>query len=273
MLGTRHLRRRGSKPNRELPGANTFSPTRRRRGTSASRRRCRVVVGKLTKSTARVNAREHEKPRLGASAIYPELSRSQGMAEARRDDDLHQRIIEQLPHLRAFAVLLSHDRSFADDLVQEAVMRALAHADQFQPGTNFKAWITTILRNSYFNVVRQRSRVAPMTAVAPEMEPTTSGGQEEQLDLRDFERAFKFLPQAQREALMLVGAGGFSYEAAAEVAGCAVGTMKSRVARGRTQLTRILDGEGDGDDDLPGAVIAGTDRRHDHWMSSAEHRN
>ncbi len=189
-------------------------------------------------------------------------------------DDLHRSVIEQLPHLRAFAVLLTHDRSLADDLVQEAAVRALAHADQFQPGTNFKAWITTILRNSYFNVVRQRSRVAPMTAVAPETEPTTSGGQEEQLDLRDFERAFKYLPQAQREALMLVGAGGFSYEAAAEVAGCAVGTMKSRVARGRTQLTRILDGDVDGDhDEWPGAVIAGNNRRDDHWMSSAASRN
>ena len=133
--------------------------------------------------------------------------------------DLHQSIIEQLPHLRAFAVLLTHDRSFADDLVQEAVVRALAHADQFEPGTNFKAWITTILRNSYFNVVRRRSRVAPMSAVAPEDEPTTSGGQEEHLDLRDFERAFKCLPSAQREALLLVGASGFSYEAAAEVVG------------------------------------------------------
>ena len=157
--------------------------------------------------------------------------------------DMHQNIIEQLPHLRAFAVLLTHDRSFADDLVQEAVVRALAHADQFEPGTNFKAWITTILRNSYFNVVRRRGRVAPMSAVAPEDEPTTSGGQEEHLDLRDFERAFKCLPSAQREALLLVGASGFSYEAAAEVAGCAVGTMKSRVARGRTQLERILEGE------------------------------
>lgn len=157
--------------------------------------------------------------------------------------ELHQSIIEQLPHLRAFAVLLTHDRSFADDLVQEAVVRALAHADQFEPGTNFKAWITTILRNSYFNVVRRRSRVAPMSAVAPEDEPTTSGGQEEHLDLRDFERAFKCLPSAQREALLLVGASGFSYEAAAEVAGCAVGTMKSRVARGRTQLERILEGD------------------------------
>ena len=163
-------------------------------------------------------------------------------------DDLHRSIIEQLPHLRAFAVLLSHDRSLADDLVQEAAVRAIAHADQFQPGTNFKAWITTILRNSYFNVVRQRSRVAPMSALGPDNEPTISGGQEEQLDLRDFERAFGCLPHAQREALLLVGASGFSYEAAAEVAGCAVGTMKSRVARGRTQLTRILDGTAEGED-------------------------
>src|SRR5437763_16217434 len=172
--------------------------------------------------------------------------RQRPWSDAMRDEqrnDLHQSIIDQLPHLRAFAVLLTHDRSFADDLVQEAVVRALAHADQFEPGTNFKAWITTILRNSYFNVVRRRSRVAPMTAVAPEDEPTTSGGQEEHPDLKDFERAFKCLPSAQREALLLVGASGFSYEAAAEVAGCAVGTMKSRVARGRTHLEHILDGD------------------------------
>jgi RNA polymerase sigma-70 factor (ECF subfamily) len=187
-------------------------------------------------------------------------------------EDLHRSVIEQLPHLRAFAVLLTHDRSLADDLVQEAAVRALAHADQFQPGTNFKAWITTILRNSYFNVVRQRSRVAPMTAIAPDAEPTTSGGQEEQLDLRDFERAFRHLPQAQREALMLVGASGFSYEAAAEVAGCAVGTMKSRVARGRNQLTRILDGDVDDHDDLPGAMIA-DGRRNGDWMASTARRN
>jgi RNA polymerase sigma-70 factor (ECF subfamily) len=165
-----------------------------------------------------------------------------------KQDDLHQRVIEQLPHLRAFAVLLSHDRSLADDLVQEAVVRALAHADQFQPGTNFKAWITTILRNSYFNVIRQRSRAAPMSAVAPDAEPTTTGGQEEQVGMRDFERAFTTLPSAQREALLLVGASGFSYEDAAEVAGCAVGTMKSRVARGRTQLTRLLDGDAEAED-------------------------
>lgn len=160
-----------------------------------------------------------------------------------QQENLHQSIIDQLPHLRAFAILLTRDRSFAEDLVQEAVVRALAHAEQFEPGTNFKAWITTILRNSYFNVVRRRSRVAPISAVAPRDEPTTSGGQEEHLDFRDFERAFKCLPTAQREALLLVGASGFSYEAAAEIAACATGTMKSRVARARIQLAHILDGD------------------------------
>src|SRR5690348_4021522 len=168
--------------------------------------------------------------------------------------DLHQSVIEQLPHLRAFAVLLTHDRSIADDLVQEAAMRVLAHADQFQPGTNFAAWTTTILRNSYYNVARKRRHVAPMTAVTPGDEPTTSGGQEENLDLRDFEREFKRLPAQQRQALLLVGASGFSYEAAAEVADCAVGTMKSRVARGRIQLARRLS------DDASGEIAAAPGR-------------
>jgi RNA polymerase sigma-70 factor (ECF subfamily) len=158
-------------------------------------------------------------------------------------EGMHQDIILQLPHLRAFAVLLTHDRSFADDLVQEAVVRALGHADQFKPGTNFKAWITTILRNSYFNIIRRSSRVSPLSVINQEDAPVTSGGQEERIGARDFERAFKKLPAAQREALLLVGASGFSYEDAAEVAGCAVGTMKSRVARGRVQLEKSLDGD------------------------------
>ena len=188
-------------------------------------------------------------------------------------DDLHRNVIEQLPHLRAFAVLLTHDRCLADDLVQEAAVRALSHADQFRPGTNFKAWISTILRNSYFNVVRQRSRVAPMSAVAPDAEPTTSGGQEEQLGLRDFERAFACLPPAQREGLLLVGASGFSYEAAAEVAGCAVGTMKSRVARGRIQLSRLLDGEADSGNADAGRSMAALDRTGEgvDWMRALTH--
>jgi RNA polymerase sigma-70 factor (ECF subfamily) len=189
-------------------------------------------------------------------------------------DALHRSVIEQLPHLRAFAVSLTRDRSLADDLVQETALRALAHADQFKPGTNFKAWITTILRNSYFNVVRRLKHVASMSTVAPGMEPITSGGQEERVGLRDFERAFETLTASQREALLLVGANGYSYEIAAKIARCAVGTMKSRVARGRTQLARLLDGEAEEDDadripcvDVPHRSKSGTT----DWMRPLTH--
>jgi RNA polymerase sigma-70 factor, ECF subfamily len=166
--------------------------------------------------------------------------------------DLHQSIVDHLPHLRAFALLLARERALADDLVQEAVVRALSHAHQFQPGTNFKAWISTILRNSYFNEIRHRNRVSQMASTGGLDDQTVSGGQEERLDVRDFSRAFHELTSVQREALVLVGASGFSYEEAAEIAGCAVGTMKSRVSRARIQLHAMLNGrspapEGDAD--------------------------
>ena len=155
----------------------------------------------------------------------------------------HQDIIQCLPHLRAFALLLCRDRSLADDLVQEAVVRALGHIHQFQSGTNFKAWIMAILRNSYFSEMRRRKRASRFNGEELWSTAAASGGQEEHLMMRDLERAFRRLPAGQREALVLVGAGGFSYEDAAEIAACAVGTMKSRVSRARFQLERLLDGE------------------------------
>ncbi|MFI4988561.1 MAG: sigma-70 family RNA polymerase sigma factor [Alphaproteobacteria bacterium] len=158
--------------------------------------------------------------------------------------DLHDDIVRCLPQLRALALLLARDRSLADDLVQEAVARVLRHADQFQAGTNFKAWIMAILRNSYFSEMRRRSRAWHHHREMPWVGEATSGGQEERIEMRDLERAFMTLPAAQREALVLVGANGFSYEAAAELAGCAVGTMKSRVSRARLQLERMLNGDG-----------------------------
>jgi RNA polymerase sigma-70 factor (ECF subfamily) len=157
-------------------------------------------------------------------------------------DDLHDDIVRCLPHLRAFAFLLARDRALADDLVQDAVLRALSHAHQFTAGTNFKAWITTILRNSYFNEMRRRGRAAQMSIDVIGNTAGVSGGQMERLQTRDFERAFSCLPPAQREALALVGASGFVYEEAAKVASCAVGTMKSRVSRARAQLQQMLNG-------------------------------
>jgi RNA polymerase sigma-70 factor, ECF subfamily len=160
----------------------------------------------------------------------------------RVNDDLHDDIVRCLPHLRAFAFLLARDRALADDLVQDAVLRALSHAHQFTAGTNFKAWITTILRNSYFNEMRRRGRAVQMSIDVIGDTAGISGGQMERLHTRDFERAFYSLPAAQREALALVGASGFVYEEAAKVASCAVGTMKSRVSRARAQLQQKLDG-------------------------------
>jgi RNA polymerase sigma-70 factor (ECF subfamily) len=155
---------------------------------------------------------------------------------------IEDEILACLPHLRAFARSLTGNRDQADDLAQEAVLRALTAADRFTPGTNFKAWIFVILRNLYFSELRRnRPILRPIEAaegVAPSV-PTQQAG----LEFDDFRRAFNMLPAEQREALALVGGDGFKYEEAAAICGCAVGTIKSRVARGRRELERLLGAE------------------------------
>jgi RNA polymerase sigma-70 factor (ECF subfamily) len=143
--------------------------------------------------------------------------------------DFQDRLVEQLPHLRAFARLLARDRALADDLVQETALRALCNMDKFTPGTNMKAWLSTILRNQFYNELRSRARAAAYATLP--MPVVCKGEQEGHVDMRDFERAFHSLPALQREALSLVGASGFSYGEAAKIAGCAQGTIKSRVCR------------------------------------------
>jgi RNA polymerase sigma-70 factor (ECF subfamily) len=156
-------------------------------------------------------------------------------------NDLHQSIRACLPKLRSFSIALARDRTLADDLVQEAIVRALTHRDQFEPNTNFNAWITTIARNCFYNELRRRRRIADVNPELPSLDQTVSGGQEARLEMRDFQRAFEALSTEHREALFLVGASGFSYEKAAERASCAAGTMKSRVFRARAHLQQLLD--------------------------------
>jgi RNA polymerase sigma-70 factor (ECF subfamily) len=149
-------------------------------------------------------------------------------------------LVECIPHLRAFARSLTRDRERADDLVHDAAVRALAASEQFRPGTNFKAWIFTILRNLYYNEGRKDpSRSVPLdeTKVAEHAIPAT---QEAALEFGDFRRAFWQLGEDHREVLMLVGASGLSYEEAAKICDCPVGTIKSRVSRARHELTRLL---------------------------------
>lgn len=152
------------------------------------------------------------------------------------DDD----ILACLPHLRAFARSLTGDRDRADDLVQDAVLRAISAASQFTPGTNFKAWIFTILRNLYFNEFRRnRALMRPLEDADLETH-ATAPAQQAGLEFDDFRRAFNTLPAEQREALVLVGADGFRYEEAAAICGCPIGTIKSRVARARGEIEKLL---------------------------------
>jgi RNA polymerase sigma-70 factor, ECF subfamily len=150
-------------------------------------------------------------------------------------------LVEHLPHLRAFALRISRNRSLADDLVQETMLRALCNNDKFTRGTNMKAWLSTILRNRFYDELRSRSHLAAYDALPQPME--ILGQQEAQLQIKDFEREFAALPVQQREALSLVGVSGFSYEEAAEIVRCPQGTIKSRVCRARATLDRKLNGD------------------------------
>jgi RNA polymerase sigma-70 factor (ECF subfamily) len=148
-------------------------------------------------------------------------------------------LVEQLPYLRAFARMLARNSMLADDLVQETALRALTNVDKFTPGTNLKAWLATILRNQFYNELRGRARLAAYAEAVPPL-AGCDGDQEAHLALREFEEAYHALPAAQRDALSLVGASGFSYEEAARIVGCAEGTVKSRVSRARIELARRL---------------------------------
>ena len=157
--------------------------------------------------------------------------------------DFKTELLSLVPFLRAFARSLTGNQENADDLAQEALVKAWQSRDSFVPGTNLKAWLFTILRNQFYSDRRRAWRQAPWDQDAAERIP--GGGQDQgwAAELSDTARALRVLTDEQREALILVGAGGFSYEDAAEICHCAVGTVKSRVARARKALIAILDGD------------------------------
>lgn len=163
------------------------------------------------------------------------------MSEAVPSDwSFKREMLASLPSLRAFAVSLSGRHDKADDLVQDTMMKAWAKQDSFEPGTKMKAWLFTILRNEFYSQMRKRGReIQDSDGLFTErlaVHPSQYGA----LDLQDFRTALEKLPADQREAIILIGASGFSYEEAAEVCECAVGTIKSRVSRARSQLQQLL---------------------------------
>src|SRR5262245_56039337 len=153
---------------------------------------------------------------------------------------LRQEILATVPRLRAFAVSLTASSDRADDLVQETMLRALTHIDQFQPGTNMRAWLFTILRNQFNSEYRQRRWVTEDSDGIYVDALKTVPQQSSWLEFQELRMALGKLSAEQREAVVLVGASGMTYEEAAEICGCAIGTIKSRVNRGRTRLAELL---------------------------------
>ena len=156
------------------------------------------------------------------------------------DPAIRDQVLSTVPSLRAFAISLCGNIDRADDLVQETLLRALSHIDSFEPGTNMPAWLFTILRNLFRSEYRKRRREVEDADGSYAESLTSLPNQTSHLELDEFRRALHLLPADQRESLILVGASGFSYEEAAHICGCAVGTIKSRVNRARTRLAEIL---------------------------------
>ncbi len=154
--------------------------------------------------------------------------------------DPRDEIVEHLPALRAFAMSLCRNSAQADDLVQDTVVKAWTKFDKFQEGTNLRAWLFTILRNTFYSGRRKAQREVADVDGAFSANLASKPDHDGRLALKDFEVAFAKLADEQREALILVGASGFSYEEAAEMCGCAVGTIKSRANRGRARLAELL---------------------------------
>ncbi|NIJ07644.1 RNA polymerase sigma-70 factor (ECF subfamily) [Sphingomonas vulcanisoli] len=158
------------------------------------------------------------------------------------DEDFRTELGRVIPHLRAFGRSLSGNRDLADDLVQETLLKAWAARKRFQAGTNMRAWTFIILRNLFLSQMRRARFKGEWDDLTANKILAAPASQDRHVDLGDLQRALLYLPQPQREALILVGAGGFAYEEAAEICGCAVGTIKSRVARGRVALEQLMSG-------------------------------
>ncbi len=169
--------------------------------------------------------------------------------------EFRSQLIAAIPGLRAFGMSLTARPDRADDLVQETLMKAWNHHESYQPGTNLRAWLFTILRNEFYTHIRKRRREVEDADGVHAGAVAVSGGQEGHLEMVELQLALAQLPDDQREAVVLVGASGFSYQEVAEICGVAVGTVKSRVSRARERLALLLGG------DLPVADPSG--RPHD----------
>jgi RNA polymerase sigma-70 factor, ECF subfamily len=157
-----------------------------------------------------------------------------------RSNEFREQLIAAIPGLRAFGLSLTARSDRADDLVQETLMKAWKHWQSFKPGSNMKAWLYTILRNEFYSQLRKRKREVEDVDGFHSNQVAVHGEQESHLEMADLQIALAKLPTDQREAIILVGALGFSYEEAAKICNVAVGTIKSRVNRARARLSVLM---------------------------------
>ena len=161
------------------------------------------------------------------------------------DKVFRDQLVALLPSLRAFARGLCGHREMADDLAQDTMMRAWAARESYTQGTNFRAWMFMIMRNQFYTTIRKNSRMTSLDPEVAERVLVVAPAQQNGINVDDVAKALQKLPAEQREVLLLIGANGLSYEEAAEIIGVAMGTVKSRLARGRTALAAMIDGPAD----------------------------
>jgi RNA polymerase sigma-70 factor, ECF subfamily len=196
------------------------------------------------------------------------------LALAVRDIDpdkvFRDQLVALLPALRAFARGLCRHREMADDLAQDAMMRGWAARESYTQGTNFRAWMFMIMRNQFYTTLRKNSRTTSLDPEVAERMLVVAPAQQNGINVDDVAKALQKLPAEQREVLLLVGANGVSYEEAAEIMGCAIGTVKSRLARGRAALALLIDGPVEGDKPAPPGKRSSPGERHDAAMGSGK---
>jgi RNA polymerase sigma factor (sigma-70 family) len=175
------------------------------------------------------------------SALQPLMSHHPGHARTFSSDPGEEtNIVDLIPALRAFARTFCRDPTDADDLVQETLTKGLANLDKFEPGTRMKSWLFTIMRNTFYTRAKAQLRESPGAADCASGRPVAEATQEWTLRSKEVQEAINRLPPAKREVLVLIGVLGVSYEEAAEICSCAVGTVKSRLNRARASVLEYL---------------------------------
>lgn len=177
-----------------------------------------------------------------ASADKVIAADSAGPATPAHSSSFERDLVALMPNLCSFSYSLCRNRALADDMAQQALMKAWRAQNSFRAGTNLRAWLFTILRNEFYSHTRRAWRETHWDADAGEKIPSVANEQGWTVELSDMSRALDVLPRSQREALLLVAAGGLSFQEAAENRHTPIGTMKSRVTRARRGLSKILDG-------------------------------